>query len=382
VVAALAVVVIVAGIVAAFAMHQSGNNPAARSPATGPVIASGPASPVTNKTPDALNLPLYSGSQTDLPVSDGQVLSIGPTLALLNANGVALWHENASVNSLNGSTAASGGLQTRSCAVASGAGGHDYDFVALLSGQQTVVPASPPAGGSFTLTGNGVALPDGTIRNPCTGTVTARAAPHGTFTSTECLIGTTVIGTGRTGQMAWKNGHKLWQIRTKNPLICDNRGTVLMLNPAAGKVSYVNLANGKTRWTIKDPSCVGGCLSHSPALHMLGAAQALILTDGNHVLALNRNNGRALWQKSGECALQARVTPNLAVLLGSCGQSADPAVATVANPSSGVTIGSHQVRVAGCSQGSQWSANAHRLLVVCPDAAGSGQTDPASLISW
>jgi hypothetical protein len=90
-----------------------------------------------------------------------------------------------------------------------------------------------------------------------------------------------------------------------------------------------------------------------------------------------------LWQKSGECALQARVAPNQAVLLGSCGgQSADLAVATVANPSSGATIGTHQVSLSGCRQSSQWAANAHRLLVVCPEAGAARPTDRASLITW
>jgi outer membrane protein assembly factor BamB len=382
--AGLAVVVAVASTITAFAIHKSADTPAVKSPATGPVAGTGPASPAPpGPNPGTLTLPQYSSSQAELPVSNGQVLTIGPTIALLSANGLPLWHENASVNSLNSATAASGGPQTRSCAVASGAAGRDYDFISLLSGQQAVVAADPPAGGSFALAGDAVALPDGTIRDPCTGAVTGRAAPRGTFTSTECLLGTMVIGTGRSGQMAWQNGHRLWQIRTRNRLICNNHGSVVMLNPAASKISYLNPANGKTRWTVKDPTCARGCLSHSAAVHLLGEAPVVILTDANQVLALNHGNGGVLWQKSGECALQARVTPSQAVLLGPCGsQSADGAVATVANPSSGATIGTHQVSLTGCGPGSEWTANSHRLLVVCPDPAATRPTDRASLIAW
>jgi outer membrane protein assembly factor BamB len=381
--AGLAVVVIVLGTVTVIALGQSGGGPPVKSPVAGPTSRGGSASsPAADGNPGAMTLPQYSASQADLPVRNGQVLSIGPTIALLNPNGLAQWRENASVNSLNSGTAASGGVASRNCAVASGAAGHDYDFVSLLSGQQTVVPANPPAGGSFTLTGDEVALPDGTVRNPCTGSVTARAAPRGTFTSTECVLGaSTVIGAGQAGQMAWQNGHKLWQLRTRDPVICDNRGSVVMLNSGAGKISYLNPVNGKTRWTVKDPTCARDCLSHSTSVQLLGSAQAVILTDANQVLALNRSNGDALWQKSGECALQARVAPNQ-VLLGSCGQSADPAVATVANPSTGATIGSYQVSLAGCTQGSAWSANSRRLLVVCPDPAAASPTDRASLITW
>lgn len=382
--AVIAVAVIVAGTVAAFKVHGATATPAVTSPATGPFPSGGaPGQGGTGNGPGSLTLPLYSTSQADLPVTDGQVLAIGPTIALLNANGQPVWHENASVSSLNGGTAVSGGQQTRSCAVASGASGHDYDFVSLASGQQTVVAANPPGGGSFALTGNDVALPDGTIRNPCTGTVTARAAPSGTFTRAECLLGTTVIGTGRTGQMAWRGGHKLWQINTSNPLVCSNRGSVVMLDAAASKISYLNPANGKTRWTVKDPSCAGGCLSHSAAAHLLGAAQVVVLTDAKQVLALNRRTGGVLWQKSGVCALQARVAPSQAVLLGSCsGQSADPAVATVASLNSGATLDTHQVSLAGCGQGSEWTADSHRLLVVCPEPAAASQKDRASLTTW
>jgi PQQ-like domain len=381
--AGIAVVVVAAGGVTAFAMSQSGAAPPAKSAGSGPTTGSGRASSPADQNPAAMTLPQYSASEGDLPVRNGQVLAIGPTIALLNPDGLPQWRENASVNSLNGSTAASGGVQSRNCAVASGAAGNDYDFVSLLSGQQTVVPVNPAEGGSFALTGDEVALPDGTIRDPCTGSVTARAAPRGTFTSTECVLGaTTVIGTGHSGQMAWQNGHKLWQLPTKDPVICDNRGSVVMLNPGTRKISYLNPLNGKTRWTVKDPSCAQGCLSHSTAAQLLGADQAVILTDANQVLALNRSNGGVLWQKSGECALQARIAPGQAVLLGSCGQGADPAAATVANPSTGATIGSYQVSLAGCSQGSVWSANSHRLLVVCPDPAAASPTDRASLLTW
>jgi outer membrane protein assembly factor BamB len=380
--AGIAAVVIVAGAVTAFAMNGGGGTPSAKSTATGPAIGGKPGGPSgSGINPGMMTLPRYSTGEADLPVRNGQVLSIGPTIALLNPDGLAVWRESASVSALNGGTAASGGLQTRNCAVASGAAGRDYDFVSLVSGQQTVVPANPPTG-SFALTGDEVALPDGTIREACTGTVTGRAAPRGTFTSTECVLGTTVIGTGKSGQMAWRNGHRLWQVKTKDPVVCDNRQSVVLLNPGAGKISYLDPATGKTRWTIKDPTCARGCLSHSTTVQLLGAAQAVILTDANQVLALNRGNGGVLWQRSGECALQARIAPDQAVLLGSCGQSADPAAADVVNPSSGVSIGTYQVNLAGCSQGSTWSANSRRFLVVCPDPAAASTTDRASLITW
>ena len=332
-----------------------------------------------------LTLPEYSASQDDYPVGGGQVLSIGgPVLALLGISGQPVWHESADVSALDGGTAVSGGPQAHSCAVASGNDGHQYDFVSLASGQQTVVPASSSAtGGSFAWGGDRVALPDGTIRDPCTGSVVGRAAPSGTLRTAECLIGSTVIGSGRAGQMAWQNGHKLWQIKTSSPVICDNRGTVVMLNNTGTQISYLDLVNGKTRWTVRDPTCSDGCLTHAGVVRLLGTPQTVILTDTDEVLALARSNGKVLWQKTGGCALVARASPIPAVLLGSCAsQGAQSSAATVVNPASGTTISSYPVSVNGCNEGSEWTANTHLLLVACPDLSTTSPQEQASLIPW
>jgi DnaJ domain len=384
--AGLAIVVIAAAIVMVFSRGQPGGTPAANGSSGGgttgrPSGSGSPGAGAGGAGTGRLTLPQYSVGQDDFPVGDGHVLSIGgPTIALLGVNGQAVWRESASVSSLDGDTAVSGGPQRHGCAVASGDGGHQDDFIALSSGQQTVVPVR---GDSFAWEADRVALPDGTIRNPCTGAVLGRAAPAGTFSSAECLIGSTVIGAGRSGQAAWRNGHKLWQIRTSNPVICDNAGTVVMLDASTTKISSLNTGNGHTRWAVRDPTCADGCITHAASVRLLRTSQALILTDAAEVVALARGNGRVLWQKTNACALVARDVPVPSVLLGSCtGLGAESAVATVANPSSGATLSTYPVSVSGCVQGSEWTANTHRLLVACPATSASSRTDQANSVAW
>lgn len=379
---------IVASIVTVVSLRQPAVTPAAsgsNGAGSGGSTASGPSSPGSGGAgddgTDTLTLPEYSVSQDDFPVGNGHVLSIGgPTIALVGGNGQAIWRESASVSSLDGDTAVSGGPQRDSCAVASGDGGHQDDFIALGSGQQTVVPVP---GESFVWEADRVALPDGTIRNPCTGAVVRRAAPAGTFSTAECLIGSTVIGDGRSGQMAWRNGHKLWRIPTSDPVVCDGEGTVTMLDPSTSKISSLNAGNGHTRWSVSDPSCPDGCITHATSTRLLGTHQTVILSDADEVTALARTNGRLLWQKTDTCALAARAIPAPAVLLGSCTSlGAESAVATVVKPTSGATLSTYPVRVSGCSQGSEWTANAHRLLVACPATAAASRTDPANSVTW
>jgi hypothetical protein len=385
--AGLAIVVIVVSIVTVVSLRQPASTPAA-SGNGGAGSAGGTASAPSPGSAGAgddgtttLALPEYSVSQDDFPVGNGHVLSIGgPTIALVGGNGQAIWRESASVSSLDGDTAVSGGPQRDSCAVASGDGGHQDDFIALNSGQQTVVPVS---GGSFVWEADRVALPDGTIRNPCTGAVVGRAAPAGTFSTAECLIGSTVIGDGRSGQTAWRNGHKLWRIPTSNPVVCDGGGTVVMLDPSTSKISSLNAGNGHTRWSVSDPSCADGCITRAASARLLGTHQTVILTDADAVAALARTNGRVLWQKTNTCALAARADPAPAVLLGSCTSlGAESAVATVVKPTTGTTLSTYPVRVSGCAQGSEWTANTHRLLVACPVTAAASRTDPANSVTW
>jgi DnaJ domain len=380
----LAIVVIAASIVTVFSLRQPGTTPAASGNSGGGATSghsglSG-GSPGNGGT-GALTLPQYSASQDNFPVGYGHVLSIGgPTIALVGVKGQTIWQESANVSSLNGGTAVSGGPQANGCAVASGDGGHQDDFIALNSGQQTVVPAT---GSSFAWGTDRVALPDGTIRNPCTGAVVGRAAPSGTFSRAECLIGSTVIGAGRSGQTAWRNGHRLWQIQTSDPVMCGTQGPVLMLDASSSKISSLKTGDGRTRWTVKDPACADGCLTHASSLRLLGTTQAAILSDAGETVALSRGNGHVLWQKTNACALVAKDAPVASVLLGSCpGQGAESAVATVVNPSSGATLSTYPVSVNGCARGSEWTANAHRLLVACPATSGTGRTDQASSVAW
>jgi outer membrane protein assembly factor BamB len=374
--------VIAAGIIAVVSTHN-GNSAAGQD--SGRRVGSGHTSTGASST-GTFALPPDLASQAAIPVGNGQVLSVGSTIALLAGNGRALWNQNASVSSPNDDTATNGGPQvSRGCAVVGDVADHEDDFISLDSGQQTVVTeGSPAAGDSFALVGNRVALPDGTIRNPCTGAVTGRAAPDKTFTNVECMIGSTVIGSGSSGQMAWQNGHRLWQIRTSNPVICDTRGSVVMLDANTGKISYIDPGNGQARWTVKDPTCAGGCLSHSPSpVHLFGSGKALVLTDSNQVLALARSNGSPLWHKSNACALVARVTPVPGVLIGSCtGLPGGTGAASVVNPFSGATIATYQAAVSGCTGDSDWTANAHQLLVVCPGPSSGGATGQANLIDW
>jgi hypothetical protein len=383
--AGLAVVVIAAGIVGVVAAHRG--NSAAASRGSGR-RAGGHASVGATGTggTGTFTLPSYAVDQTAIPVGNGQVLSVGAALALLGTDGQAVWNETASVGAPNGDTASDGGPQvSRGCAVVGDAAGHEDDFISLNTGAQTVVTeGSPAAGDSFALAGSQVALPDGTIRNPCTGAVTGRAAPDKTFTTVECMIGSTVIGTGRPGQMAWQNGRQLWQIRTSNPLVCDDRGSVVMLDASAGKISYIDPGNGKARWTVRDPSCADGCLSHSPSpVRLFGSAKALVLSDSNQVLALARSNGAVLWRRTDACALVARVTPVPGVLIGWCpGQSGGTGVATVVGPFSGATLATYQAAVSGCTGPSDWTADAHQVLVVCPGPSSGGATGQATITDW
>lgn len=389
--AGLAIVVIAASIVTVISLGQPGSTPVASGTSGGPTTSgpsagSGGGSDGTGEAGTGtgvgtLTLPEYSASQDDFPVGNGHVLSIGgPAIALVNVSGQAIWHESARVSSLDGSTAVSGGPQGNGCAVASGDGGHQDDFIALSSGQQTVVPVT---GDSFAWEADRVALPDGTIRNPCTGAVVGRAAPKGTFSQAECLIGSTVIGAGRSGQMAWQNGHRLWQIRTSDPVVCDSQGTVVRLGASTAEISVLKTGNGHARWTVKDPTCADGCLTRATSVRLLGAPQAVILTDAGEVVALARGNGHVLWQKTNTCALMAKAGPVPAVLLGSCsGLGAESAVATVVKPSSGATLSTYPVGVQGCAQGSEWTANTHRLLVACPAASAASRTDQVKSAAW
>lgn len=332
-------------------------------------------------------LPQYTHRQAVLPVGSGQVLSIGPGITLLAAGGHVIWHEAASVGSLDTNPASRGGPHAmHGCVVDGSTSGRQYDFISLASGQQSVVDEKKaPAAGSMALASNRVALPDGTIRNPCTGAVLDRAAPGWTFTTAECLTGSVVIGTGRRGQMAWKKGHKLWQQRTDHPLVCDHRGSVLMLNPAAHKISLIDPLSGRARWTARDPGCPRDCGSPpgSPP-QVLGSGGTVLFSDADQVLALARGNGRLLWRKPSQCALATRAKPAPEVLLGSCPGQAGAAsgTASVATPATGAVVGTHTVGGNGCGPGGQWAASSRELLVVCPGPSTGQHSYLAQLMNW
>jgi hypothetical protein len=388
-----AVTVAVAGVTVAFSggQAQPAPPPAASRPAR--AGASGDAGRGAGTFP----LPQYTPGQAVLPLNDGRVLSIGRDITLLAAGGGVVWHEAASVSSLDTTPASSGGPHAKNgCVVDASTSGRRYDFISLGSGQQAVIENKTRAAGSMALTSNRVALPDGTIRNPCTGAVLSRAAPRGTFTTAECLTGSVLIGTGAvgkagTGQMAWKNGHRLWQQRTRDPVICDGSGTVLMVNPTDHKISLINPVTGRARWTAGEPGCPAGCGSApgSPG-QVLGIGGTLLFSTADQVIALARGNGGLLWRKPSQCTLAARAEPSPEVLLGSCpGQSAAGTAAgaaagmvTVAAAGTGAVVRTDTTGGPGCGPGGQWAASSRRLLVVCPGASSGRRAYQARLINW
>ena len=383
--AGLAVLVAVAGIAAAALVASQGPSAPAVPRASGRPSGPGPTGSTDGST-GMFALPQYAPGQALLPVSGGRVLSIGPGIALLAPGGSVVWHESASLRSLDTNPASSGGPHAmHGCVVDGSTSGSQYDFISLTSGQQAVVAERhAPAASSMALAIDRVALPDGTIRNPCTGAILGRAAPSGTFTTAECLTGSVVIGTGRPGQMAWKNGHKLWQRRTHHPLICDRRGSVLLLNPGDHKISLIDPLSGRARWTAGDPGCPRDCISSSgSSVQVLGAGGAVVFSDADQVIALARGNGKLLWRKPSQCALAARPRPSPEVLLASCpGQArAAPGIATVADAATGAVVSTHAAG-GGCGPGGQWAASSRQLLVVCPGPSTGQRSYQARLTSW
>ncbi len=394
--AGLAALVALAGIAGAFLVGQghpaSAGRAAPRSAGT-PTTAG--AADGTSGGKGAFPLPQYQPGQAVMPVNGGQVLSIGPDITLLAAGGHVLWRQTASVASLDTNPARSAGPHAaHGCVVDGSASGHQYDFISPATGQQTAVTAHKTrAASSMALAGNRVALPDGTIRDPCTGSVIGRAAPSGTFKTAECLAGPVVIGTGGPAQMAWKNGHKLWQRQTGDPVICDRRGSVFMLNPTAHKISLINPDNGRAHWTVGDPGCPHHCLgSSAAAVQVLGEGGTVLFSEPDQVVALALGNGKLLWQKSAQCALGARSAPSAQVLLGSCLGQASTGTATgagtgtgsvtVAAAPTGAVVSTHTAGGSGCEPAGQVAASAHQLLVICPATSGGQHAYQARIIHW
>lgn len=389
--AALAAVVVTGGIIAVVSAGQGHPAPAAsasrgtgaNSPAGADPAGGGPGSTKT------FALPPSTAGQQVFPVTAGRLLSIGRQITLLAAGGQVIWHETAEVGSLNGDIASGGGPRAaRGCVVAGDRAGSDYEFISLTSGRQAVVATSPSgAGDSLALAGGQVALPDGTLRNPCTGAVTGRAAPRGTFTAVWCLAGPVVVGTGRDGLMAWADGHELWRQRTSDQPLCDTRGSVLLLDTATHKISYMAPRTGRPHWTVADPGCPGDCLKASGSQpDLLGVGQAVLLSGADQTAALSAGDGTLLWRKREQCALAVRGTPGPEVLLGSCTGQAGGDV-TVAAASTGAVVGAYPVAGDGCAPGGAWAASSRQLLVVCPGpppagASPAGAAPEARLITW
>lgn len=390
----------VAGIAAAVLTSQGKASPPAPAATAGRPAAGSPgtgAAGGTGSGTQTFALPQYAPGQAVLPVNHSRVLSIGQGITLLAAGGRVLWHESARLSSLDTNPASGIGPHAlHSCLVDGNTSGRRYDFISLASGRQTLVTETRSlASGSMALTSSRVALPDGTIRNPCTGAVLSRAAPSGTFTTAECLTGTVVIGTGRSSQMAWKNGHKLWQRQTSHPMVCDGRGSVLMLNRAAHKISLIDPLTGRDLWTAGDPGCPHDCIS-SPgsSAQVLGSGGTVLFSDADQVFALAHGTGKLLWYKPSQCALAARSTPSPEVLLGSCpGQSGATTggptgtatgTATVTAAATGTVVSTDTVGGNGCGPGRQWAASARQLLLVCPGPSASTRQPgyQAQLSNW
>lgn len=381
--AGLVALIVVAGGATVFLVGQ-GHRVTPATPA--PRSAAGPARGGTAGSRGTFPLPQYTPGQAILPVNGGRVLSIGPHITLLAAGGHLVWRKTASLTSLDTNPASSGGPHDiRGCVVDGNTSGRRYDFISLASGQQAVVTEKhAPATGSMALAGDRVALPDGTIRDPCTGAVLGRAAPGGAFTTAECLTGQVVIGSARSSQMAWKNGHELWQQRTHDPLVCDGHGSVLMLHPTVHRISLIDPLNGRARWTVHDPGCPHDCLGFSgSAVQVLGSGGTVLFSDADQVLALARGSGRLLWRKQSQCALAARAWPSPEVLLGSCpGHGHATSGGAIVAAATGAVVSTDTVGGNGCGPGGRWAASSRQLLVVCPGPSAGQRRYLAQLTNW
>jgi curved DNA-binding protein CbpA len=387
----LVALVVIAGMIALLVAHPWQGAPATsgagRRPAAGATAAGRPGNAAAGQSPGTFSLPAYTAGQAVLPAGSGRVLAIGQTITLLTASGQVLWHETASISLLAGGMPGPRRPQASgTCAVAGDGAGHRYDFISLATGQQAVVTAKAASGaGSFVLDGSRAALPDGTVRNACTGAVVTRAAPGRTLTSPECLSGSTagsiVIGAGKKGQMAWRNGHELWRLKTRDQVICNPGSSVAMLATGA-KFRFLNPLTGKAHWGVRAPACPGHC--PGPAHPLLGTGGTLALTAADQVLGLARGDGKLLWRRSPGCALAVRSTPSPQVLVGPCaGTSGDVAgTATVLDLLSGAVIRTYPIGGDGCTAGGEWTANPHEVLVVCPGPAAGGTVGQASLTVW
>jgi hypothetical protein len=186
--------------------------------------------------------------------------------------------------------------------------------------------------------------------------------------------------------MAWQNGHKLWQRQTRDPLVCDGRGSVVKLNPATHKISLIDPLNGQPLWTANDPGCPHDCISSSGSpVQVLGSGGAVLLSNADQVLALARGNGGLLWRKPSRCALAARTEPSPEVLLGSCPGQVATTGATNAKTVTAVTgavVATDAASGNGCGPGGQWAASSHQLLIICPGPSTGQRGYRAQLINW
>jgi curved DNA-binding protein CbpA len=298
-----------------------------------------------------------------LLMANGSVLALGQVvISVVNENDNTVWSKIAALpNYVSDPTKPRGPKLSGDCAVLSD-GGQKDELISLTTGQQVVL-----AGGAVALDGDRAAWSDGTIRNACTGTVLARAAPAGAIRNPECLLGATVIGTKGARLSAWRAGRRVWRQPDGSSAVCDAQGSVAILNSTQNTIALINPGTGRPRWTVSDPTCgpsVFVCIADADGpVTMYQYRQVILLTARDQIAAFAARSGRLLWDKGRGCLLAVRGAPHPGGLIGPCTNdftnlTKRPTV-TVVNPRTGATISSFGLSNEGWTE---FTANSQYVL--------------------
>jgi curved DNA-binding protein CbpA len=311
--------------------------------------------------PNIIALP-ESALDGSLLLPNGNVLALGQVISVVGEDDNTAWSKIAALqNYQSDPTNSRGPKLSDECAVLSD-GGQKDELISLTTGKQVVL-----AGGAVALDGDRAAWSDGTIRNACTGTVLARAAPAGAVRNPECLIGSTVIGSSGPRLSAWRAGRRVWRQPDGSSAVCDAQGSVAILNSGQNTIALINSRTGRPRWREDDPTCAPSldyCITdgYGP-VSMYQYRHVILLTAENQVAAIAARNGRLLWYKGRGCLLAVRAAPHPGGLIGPCTNDiADftqrPTV-TVVNPQTGATISSFGLSNEGWTE---FTANSEYVL--------------------
>jgi curved DNA-binding protein CbpA len=340
----LGVIGLISGLSSVFSGHQ-----------TSPSTTIAPPAEFTPNYPHDPNLVALPDSALDgsLLMANGSVLALGQVISVVDENDNTVWSKIAALpNYVSDPTKPRGPKLSGDCAVLSDGGDKD-EIISLTTGQQVVL-----AGGAVALDGDRAAWSDGTIRNACTGTVLARAAPAGAIRNPECLVGSTVIGSSGPRLTAWRAGRRLWRQPDGSTAVCDAQGSVAIVNSAQNTIALINPRTGRSRWSESDPTCGPDedvCISdaYGPA-SMYQYRNVILLTAEDQIAAIAARNGRLLWSKGRGCLLAVRGAPHPGGLIGPCTNDITDfthhPTATVVNPRTGATISSFSISNEGWTE--------------------------------